>query len=1061
MHPTPTAKIVPSPSRALLFLGLIAGGLAGNYFKYPIFLNIDFLFGSIFALLALQFFGLARGVAAACIIAGYTYIIWNHPYAIIIMTAEVLFVGWLMQRRKASMVLADTLFWLFIGMPLVYLFYHLVMDVPPSNTYIVMTKQAVNGIANALTGRLLFTVFALHSRSSLISLSDIVYNLLAFFVLFPALIMLAISCRSDFNQTDRTIRTNLAYTSGDVADHLETWLLNRRTSLANLAELAVSKSPREMQALIDQVKKSDVNYLKIGLADKAAVSIASSPLLDNMGRSTIGVSFAEHPSVLFLQEKRQTMLSELVSSEYGFHNPTVLVLEPVLIAGKYAGHVYGALNLEQIWKHLDYEFDRIAMLYTLVDKNNNVISTNHSDQKIMSPFVRDKGTLHRLDNGISQWVPVVPHNTPISERWKQSMYVTELAIGDLAEWQLILEQPIALFQKTLYDNYTRKLTLLFLILLGSLALAELLSRRAIATLEKLYLITRDLPVKLTTGGEEIVWPESTIKETHHLIKNFQDMGGSLSGQFVKIHQINESLRQRMEELKASEERFAGMFRRHSAMMLLLEPETGAIVDANLAAENFYKYSRTTLLNMNIADINTFSGDDCKDILQKVRLGQKNFFVAEHKDAEGAIHTVEVHSTLIPVQDSAKLFSIINDISERKRIGKENARLEAKNRQLQKAESLGVMAGAIAHHFNNQLAVVIGNLEMALDDLQFGLTPGKDLNNALLAAQKAAEISGQMVTYLGQGTDSRKPLDLSAFCRQSLPLLQAAAPKNLLLALDLPAAAPVINASAHQIRQLLTNLVTNAWETTHAAHGTIDLAVKTVSPEAISATHRFPIGRQAEDPAYGCLSVTDTGAGIASDDIDKLFDPFFSSKFSGRGLGLSVVLGIVKGHGGLITVESEEGQGSTFRVFFPISAEGIAPQTHTAASPAATETGGTVLLIDDEEMMRTVAETMLKCLGFKVFSAKDGVEALEVYQNHSDEIDVVLSDLTMPRMNGWETMAALRQIQPALPVILSSGHDESKVIDAERSELPQAFLHKPYRLEDMRDTLAKVLGSLVC
>lgn len=1058
MHSTPTTMIVSSPSKALLFLALIAGGLVGNYFNYSIFLNIDFIFGSVFALLALQFFGLAGGVTAACIIAGYTYILWYHPYAIIIMTAEVLVVGWLMQRRKTGMVLADTLYWLLIGMPLVYLFYHLVMDVPPGNTYIVMTKQAVNGIANALIARLLFTVFALHSRSSLISLSDIVYNLLTFFVLFPALIMLALSSRSDFKETDSMIRTNLIYNREDIADQLETWLFNRRTSLANLAELAASKSPRQMQALIDQVKKSDVNYLQIGLVDKGADLAASSPSPDEMGGSSKGVNIAEHPYVPFLRERRKPMLSELVGSQYGFSNPTVLVLEPVVIAEKYAGHVYGALNLEQIWKHLENEINRFAMLYTLVDKNNNVISTNKSDQITMRPFVRDQGTLHRLDNGISQWVPVLPPNTPIMERWKQSAYITEVSIGDPADWRLILEQPIAPFQKTLYNNYTGKFTLLFLILLGSLALAELLSRWSIATLEKLHLITNDLPNKLTIGGEEVVWPESTVEETHHLIKNFQEMSRSLAEQFVKIHQINESLRQRMEELKASEERFAGMFRSHSAVMILLEPETGAIVDANLAAENFYKYSRTTLLNMNIADINMFSDHDFKDLLKEIRLGEKNFFVAEHRDAEGAIHTVEVHSTLIPVQDSAKLFSIINDISERKRIEKENVRLEEKNRQLQKAESLGVMAGAIAHHFNNQLGVVIGNLEMAQNDLQDGLVPTKDLSNAMVAAHKAAEVSGQMLTYLGQGTDSRKPLDLSAFCRQSLPLLQAAAPKNLHLALELPAIAPIINASAPQVRQLLTNLVTNAWEATPAAHGTIDLAVKTVSPDEISATHRFPIGRQAEDPVYGCLSVTDNGVGIASNDIDKLFDPFFSSKFTGRGLGLSVVLGIVRGHGGLITVESEKDYGSTFRVFFPISAEGVAPQTHEATPSSAPDTGGAVLLVEDEKMMRNMAETMLKRLGFKIFSAQDGVEALEIFQNHADEIDVVLSDLTMPRMNGWEILAALRQIQPELPVILSSGHDESKVLDAQPNELPQVFLHKPYQLGDLRNALTKVLGS---
>ena len=192
-----------------LFIGLIAAGLAGNYFKFPIFLNIDFLFGSIFAMLALQFFGLGRGILAAAIIASYTYFLWNHPYAIIIMTAEVAVVGWLMNRRKMGMVLADTLYWLIIGMPLVYLFYHFVMHVPFSNTSIVMIKQAMNGIANALVARLIFTGFALRSRSSLTSYREIVYNLLAFFVLCPALIMLAVGSRTDFAETDRRIRTTL------------------------------------------------------------------------------------------------------------------------------------------------------------------------------------------------------------------------------------------------------------------------------------------------------------------------------------------------------------------------------------------------------------------------------------------------------------------------------------------------------------------------------------------------------------------------------------------------------------------------------------------------------------------------------------------------------------------------------------------------------------------------------------------------------------------------------------------------------------------------------------
>jgi hypothetical protein len=218
----PTDAVEKNKYSIPLLLALIAAGLAGNYFNFEIFLNINFLFGSIFAMLALQFFGLGRGILAAAAIAGYTYILWKHPYAIVIMTAEVAVVGWLMTRRKVGMVLADALYWLVIGMPLVYLFYHLVMQVPPSNTYIVMSKQALNGIANALVARMIFTGYALVSSSTQISYREMVYNLLSFFVLCPALILLAVSSRSDFKETDRNIRTTLTQAIHPLDNYVDT-----------------------------------------------------------------------------------------------------------------------------------------------------------------------------------------------------------------------------------------------------------------------------------------------------------------------------------------------------------------------------------------------------------------------------------------------------------------------------------------------------------------------------------------------------------------------------------------------------------------------------------------------------------------------------------------------------------------------------------------------------------------------------------------------------------------------------------------------------------------------
>ena len=275
---------------------------------------------------------------------------------------------------------------------------------------------------------------------------------------------------------------------------------------------------------------------------------------------------------------------------------------------------------------------------------------------------------------------------------------------------------------------------------------------------------------------------------------------------------------------------------------------------------------------------------------------------------------------------------------------------------------------------------------------------------------------------------------------------------------MPSLGPAIAANPSQLQQVLTNLVTNAWEAIGDDLGSIHLAVKTVSSADIPVTHRFPPDWQPQDKAYACLELTDTGCGVVDKDIEKLFDPFFSSKFTGRGLGLSTVLGIVRTQGGVITVESEPGRGSVFRLFFPMAREKVARQPEKALEAPQMERGGTVLLVEDEEMMRKMVETLLTHLGFTVIAAKDGVEAVELLRVHRDEIRCVVCDLTMPRMNGWQTLGALRALRPDIPVVLASGYDEAKVMEGDHPELPQAFLHKPYRMAELKAALSAAMGT---
>ena len=405
-----------------------------------------------------------------------------------------------------------------------------------------------------------------------------------------------------------------------------------------------------------------------------------------------------------------------------------------------------------------------------------------------------------------------------------------------------------------------------------------------------------------------------------------------------------------------------------------------------------------------------------------------------------------------------------------RIEVEKAELEAQNRQLQKEESLGRMAGAIAHHFNNQLHVVMGNMEVAMNGLPQYSDTFEILTEAMQAARKASEVSSLMLTYLGQTTGKRESLYLAEVCRQSLPMLCTVLPEGVTLNADMSSPGPAICANENHIQQVLTNLVCNAREASNAGGMAINVIVKPVSVAEIPASSRFPIDWLPQDTTYACLEVSDNGCGISDQDIKKIFDPFFSSKFTGRGLGLSVVLGIVRAYGGVVTVESEPGRGSIFRIFLPVTIDAVLSQSlpfattetsymdKSVKTPTTESSGGMLLLVEDEEPVRKIAKVMLTRLGVAVLEAEDGIKAIEVFRQHQNKIICVLCDLTMPQMDGWDTLAALRKISPGIPVILSSGYDKSRVMAGEHSEWPQAFLGKPYKVKDLRDAIDHVLGQ---
>lgn len=421
--------------------------------------------------------------------------------------------------------------------------------------------------------------------------------------------------------------------------------------------------------------------------------------------------------------------------------------------------------------------------------------------------------------------------------------------------------------------------------------------------------------------------------------------------------------------------------------------------------------------------------------------------------EGSERWFEWHSTPARQTDGSVLWDgLFLDVTDR-------VLMEQRIRQMEKTDSLSRMAGAVAHHFNNKLGVIIGNLEMAMEDIPAGTIAHESLSEAERAARQAADTSRLMVTFLGQSQTKLELLDLSMACSKCLGQLREKAPERVSFATDPPTPGPVIRADPALLDMVISALVNNAQEALGDLTGRVRISIDTANSCDILKGHRFPPEWEASGDDYVCLTVADTGCGMDEKTIGKIFDPFYTEKFLGRGLGLPVTLGIVKSFGGCISVESGPNQGSVFRVFLPLApAAAVRSPERKSFADGTFPAGGMVLLAEDEEMLRNMVKTMLARLGFDVLVAEDGAAAVAIFRERRDEVRLVLCDLTMPRMNGWETLAAVRQMRPGVPVVLASGFDEARVMAGDHPELPMVFLPKPYNRESLLEAVRKALGG---
>jgi len=513
-------------------------------------------------------------------------------------------------------------------------------------------------------------------------------------------------------------------------------------------------------------------------------------------------------------------------------------------------------------------------------------------------------------------------------------------------------------------------------------------------------------------------------------------------------------------LLASENRYRSLIETTGTVLIGIGVD-GRIFEWNREAERVYGYARTDALGHDY--YRTFLPEKAR---ASVRNNVANVLEGEptrsfetavrSRDGSESVLLWNVTRLMGAGGEALGVIASGQDITEAKRLDGERRALEAKVQHAQKLESLGVLAGGIAHDFNNLLVGILGNASLALMDLPEDSPLREIISDIETTALRAADLTKQMLAYSGKGRFVVHPVDLNSLVREMAQLFQTVISKRATLRFDFAQNLPTVEADGTQLRQILMNLITNASDAIGNEDGAITLrtGILHASREFLESGY---VDDELPEGSYAFIEVDDTGCGMDADTQARIFDPFFSTKFTGRGLGLAAALGIVRGHRGTIKVRSEPHRGTTFTIVLPCS-RGQTLSSHDGVSALREQFrgSGSVLVVDDDEAVRSVARHMLERSGFTVLTARDGCEGVATFEANRDEVALVLLDLTMPTLGGEEAFRAMRQVRPDVRVVLMSGFSSHELASRFGSEGMAGFIQKPFRVDELQACLTSIL-----
>ncbi len=510
------------------------------------------------------------------------------------------------------------------------------------------------------------------------------------------------------------------------------------------------------------------------------------------------------------------------------------------------------------------------------------------------------------------------------------------------------------------------------------------------------------------------------------------------------------------QLSRSEERYRALFEgAHDGVYL--ESLDGDILDVNPRGCEMLGYRRSELVGHNVRELLPPEFADRFDaMMEQIRAEGGMTLEGVNFHREGHAIPVEVSARIIDLEGEPKLLTLVRDITERKRAEDQRREMEEHLLHRQKLESLGIMSGGLAHDFNNLLVGILGFSELALKNLGGAHPARRMVMEIVRAARSANDLTLQLLAYSGSGPHEAEPYDLNQIVEDIIFVVRTSVSKKVVIQPVLDRGIPPLLGNPTQIQQVAMNLCLNAGEAIGERRGLIQLLTgveELGEPELRRGLAPAPV----EPGTYVYLEVRDDGCGMGVEESQRIFDPFYTTKRPGRGLGLAAVWGIVRDHAGLVVVDSVPGEGTRFRVLLP-QRDAIDGEERPSLEEDLPGGDETILLVDDEPVVRAYASEALDMLGYHVVLASDGAEALRTYESLRPDVDLVIADAMMPEIGGVELFTALRELDPALRVILSSGYDELETTRPLTDAGLAGFLQKPYTLRALAERVRAALDA---